>query len=420
MPVILEPLPALSRACAPDYLPAVQTLSIFAIAGPGLDRVVADELASLGIPAGPHHGGAAWEGSIEDVARANLHLRTASRIIVRAGEFRARTFHELERRARRIDWDRFVASRDEVRLRVTCRKSALYHEGAVAERILDAIEERTGRRGATHATDEEEGDDATGQLFVVRIVRDVCTISADSSGGLLHRRGYREAVAKAPLRETIAAAMLRACGWTPDQPLLDPLCGSGTIAIEAALIARNIAPGLARRRRTPRAFRFLDWPSLHGLAWDDIIAQATTRIRPHCPAPILASDRNAGAIRAATANADRAGVEADVEFAVRPLSSVVPPRRAASTSGRASASVDGGNDRRSAGTAGWIVTNPPYGERIGNRADARRITHELHARLQSDFDGWSLAALIPGHEAADSPFATRNGGIPVHLEVHRI
>jgi putative N6-adenine-specific DNA methylase len=368
-------------------------LPIFAVAAPGLEPVVAGELESLGMRATAERGGAAWTGAIDDVARANLELRTASRVLVRALEFRARTFHELERGARRVEWERFVASNETIRLRVTCRKSALYHEGAVAERVLDAVEERTGRRGVTGAGDDEEGDNAAGPLFVVRMFRDICTISADSSGELLHRRGYREALAGAPLRETIAAAMLRASGWTPDLPLIDPLCGSGTIAIEAALVARGIAPGLARADRTPRAFRFLEWPSTDSRGWNDIVDQATTRIRARCPAPVLASDRNAGAIRAATANAERAGVSADIDFATRPLSAVGPPAN-----------------------AGWIITNPPYGERVGNRADARRILHELDGRLAGDFTGWSLAALVPG-TSAEALFKTNNGGIPVSLRV---
>jgi 23S rRNA G2445 N2-methylase RlmL len=187
--------------------------------------------------------------------------------------------------------------------------------------------------------------------------------------------------------------MLRASGWTPDLPLLDPLCGSGTIAIEAALVARGIAPGLARADRTPRAFRFLEWPSTDSRGWNDIVDQATTRIRARCPAPVLASDRNAGAIRAATANAERAGVSADIDFATRPLSAVGPPAN-----------------------AGWIITNPPYGERVGNRADARRILHELDERLAGDFNGWSLAALVAG-TPADALFKTNNGGIAVSLRL---
>jgi putative N6-adenine-specific DNA methylase len=371
----------------------VDTLPIFAVAAPGLEPVVTAELETLGLRASAERGGTAWTGAIDDVARANLELRTASRVLVRALEFGARTFHELERGARRVEWDRFVASNETIRLRVTCRKSALYHEGAVAERVLDAVEERTGRRGVTGAGDDEEGDNAAGPLFVVRMFRDICTISADSSGELLHRRGYREALAGAPLRETIAAAMLRASGWTPDLPLIDPLCGSGTIAIEAALVARGIAPGLARADRTPRAFRFLEWPSTDSRGWNDIVDQATTRIRARCPAPVLASDRNAGAIRAATANAERAGVSADIDFATRPLSAIDPPAN-----------------------AGWIITNPPYGERVGNRADARRILHELDGRLAGDFNGWSLAALVAG-TPADALFKTNNGGIAVSLRL---
>lgn len=398
------------------------TASIFAVAAPGLESVVAAELNALGLPAAAESGGASWQGSLADVARANLELRTASRVLVRAGEFRARTFHELERRARRIDWARFVSSGEAVQLRITCRKSALYHEGAVAERILDALEERTGRRGVTRSHDDDDHDHAPGQLFIVRLFRDLCTVSADSSGDLLHRRGYREALAKAPLRENLAAAMLLACGWSADAPLLDPLCGSGTIPIEAALIARDIAPGIARADRSARPFRFLDWPAADAGAWNTAIERARSRIRPACPAPVFASDRNAGAIRAAGTNAERAGVAGDINFDTRTLSTVLPP----------------------AGT-GWIVTNPPYGERIGSRADADRLLRDLEQRLTGDFAGWNLAALTPAHvptgrrprragatasrqttdpvPAAEVTadrrvaFETRNGGIPVRLRL---
>jgi putative N6-adenine-specific DNA methylase len=375
----------------------VQPLSIFAVAAPGLEAAVVTELGTLGIHAEAETGGASWDGPADDVARANLELRTASRILVRVAEFRSRTFHELERKARRVDWQRFLAEGESARLRVTCRKSALYHEGAVAERIADSITERTGCRAVAGTRDDEADAVDPGQLFVIRMFRDVCTISADTSGDLLHRRGYREAVAKAPLRETIAAAMLLSSGWTRDLPLLDPLCGSGTIAIEAALIARCIAPGIALVDREPRAFRFLDWPSRPDVDWDARVARARDVVQPAAPAPILASDRNPGAIRAAIANAQRAGVAGDIEFATRPLSAVTPPA-----------------------PAGWIVTNPPYGHRIGNRRGARQVSKEI-ARLRSDgFSGWNVATLEPGaiRDGSDATaFETRNGGIAVALRV---
>ncbi len=179
-------------------------------------------------------------------------------------------------------------------------------------------------------------------------------------------------------------------------PLLDPLCGSGTIPIEAALIARDIAPGLAVAGRSPRTFRFLDWPDAGTSGWDELVEQATSRIRSRATAPIVASDRNAGAIRAAVDNARRAGVSDDIEFATRPLSAVRPPA-----------------------AAGWIITNPPWGRRIGSRAESHAVLRDLERRMDTDFVGWSLAALAPGPAAgrARSALVTRHGGIPVRLRV---
>ncbi|HKP74588.1 MAG TPA: hypothetical protein VJT67_03550, partial [Longimicrobiaceae bacterium] len=245
-------------------------LSLFAITAPGLEAVCTAELRALGIAVAPEPGGVAWEGSLADLHRANLWLRTASRVVVRAAAFRARTFIELERHARKVPWERWVAPGRAVRLRVTSRKSRLYHEGAIAQRLLGFIEEHVGGLGATSAAKgpEDEGDDGgDAQLFVVRVVRDAFTVSADSSGALLHLRGYRQAVAKAPLRETLAAAMLLGARWQGDAPVVDPMCGSGTLPIEAALIARRIAPGLATADRAPRAFSFTAWPGHDAGAW---------------------------------------------------------------------------------------------------------------------------------------------------------
>ncbi|HEX8244542.1 MAG TPA: hypothetical protein VF541_13640, partial [Longimicrobium sp.] len=245
-------------------------LPIFAITAPGVEAVCAAELRALGIGAAAEPGGVAWEGTAEELYRANLWLRTASRVVVRAATFRARTFIELERHARRVPWERWVAKGRPVRLRVTSKKSKLYHEGAIAERLLGFIEDRVGGIGARHAEkgpEDEGAETPDAQLFIVRVLRDEVTVSADASGALLHLRGYRQALAKAPLRETLAAAMLLGAGWRGDSPLVDPMCGSGTIPIEGALIARNVAPGLARARREPRAFAFTAWPEFNAAAW---------------------------------------------------------------------------------------------------------------------------------------------------------
>jgi putative N6-adenine-specific DNA methylase len=334
----------------------------------------------------------AWTGNTDSLIRANLHTRTATRVLVRFAEFNARTFFELERHARRLPWSRFLAPHRDVALRVTCHKSRLYHQGAVAQRFLEAIEHTTGSRGKVAAADDAHG---TAQLFVVRFVRDHCTVSIDASGDPLYRRGYRQALAKAPLRETLAAAMILASRWDLRSPLVDPLCGSGTIAIEAALLARKIPPGLARASREPRDFAFLHWPGFDHSAWRTALDNAHAHILPASPASILAADRNAGAIRAARANADRASVLHDIDFAVRSLDALQPPVPA------------------------WIITNPPYGRRAGQPDEIRGVLQRL--RHLAATPALTVAALLPEDwpplAAATPAFHTRNGGLPVRLDI---
>jgi putative N6-adenine-specific DNA methylase len=197
-------------------------------------------------------GGVSFSGNHEKLYRVNLCSRVASRVIVRVARFHADSFHELERRAKRIAWEDYLTPGALVRFRVTCRKSRLYHSDAVAERFVEAA---TGKvRGISAArskasadeAEDTEGNEEPAQLFIVRITHDDCVVSIDSSGELLHRRGYRLATGKAPVRETLAAAMLMASGWDRVSPLMDPMCGSGTIPIEAAMMARGIPAGLNR------------------------------------------------------------------------------------------------------------------------------------------------------------------------------
>ncbi|HVZ49830.1 MAG TPA: THUMP domain-containing protein, partial [Gemmatimonadaceae bacterium] len=243
----------------------------FAIVAPGFEATAADEMRALGlegIVAGA--GGVAFRADDAALVRANLHLRTVSRVLVRVATFTAKSFPELERRAKAVPWASYLPPGSRVALRVTCRKSRLYHSDAVAERLSRSIASavpgaQTGRVGAADldAASDAAFDTASAtpaHLFVVRFERDECTISADSSGELLHRRGYRLATAKAPIRETIAAGVLLALGYDGTAPVIDPMCGSGTFAIEAALIARNIAPGIQR------AFACESWPGFSAAA----------------------------------------------------------------------------------------------------------------------------------------------------------
>ncbi|MDE3171797.1 MAG: class I SAM-dependent RNA methyltransferase [Gemmatimonadota bacterium] len=366
---------------------------------------MAGELGALGETPTIEEGGVAWAGDAASLCRANLWLRTASRVVVRAAHFRARTFYELERHARRIPWERFVAPGSEVRFRVTCRKSRLYHSDAVAQRLAAAIEHRLQAASAysTRESDDEADEAGAGreQLFIVRIAHDECTVSADSSGALLHMRGYRQAVAKAPLRETLAAALLAAAGWRGETPLVDPFCGSGTIAIEAARLARRMAPGLDRQ------FACVEWPEFPRAVFGRLLADARAQVLTRCPVPIRGSDRDAGAIDAARGNAARAGVSDDVEFAVRAVSAIEPP----------------------AGGAGLVATNPPYGVRVGGgeRHEIRNLYAQLGNVLRRRCPGWRLAFYSPDAGLTrqvgfpmQTVLRTRNGGIPVQVEVGEI
>lgn len=368
-------------------------LDAFAIAAPGLEPWLTRELRELGLAVTDTEGGAAFSGSIAAVYQANLHSRLASRVLVRIAEFHARALGELARRASAVAWETWLPPGAPVLIRASARKSRLYHTGAIVERVAEGITKRVSAEPRRRRGDfeEEEADEAGALTLLVRLSDDRCTISIDSSGALLHRRGYRQAVAKAPLRETLAAAMLMASEWRPADGLADPFCGSGTIAIEAALFARDIAPGIGR------SFAFERWPAHDPALWNATCDEARARVKPAAPGPILASDRDAGAVAAARENAARAGVDADVAIAQAPLAAAPlgPP-------------------------GAWIVTNPPYGVRVGEAAPLRdlyaalgKVTRDngrrlvvLSANAQLDMQ------LGPGLRTI---LATRNGGIPVRV-----
>ena len=369
-------------------------LSAFAVTAPGIESICAAELRALGIQGKTEDGGVSWTGDLESVARANLWLRTASRVLVRVAEFKAKAFFELELHAKRIPWEQFARKGTLVGFRVTCRKSKLYHSDAVAERLAQSVKRRVPGIEMSSDADSDESPSTSGtQLFVVRLFRDVCTVSADSSGALLHFRGYRRALAKAPLRETLAAAMLLAADWRGETALADPMCGSGTIPIEAALIARRIAPGRAR------SFAFQAWPSGKAAMWPKLLEHARSGELPHSAVAIFGADRDAGAIDAARANAERAGVSADVTFVQQPISAL-----------------------RLEAPASAVITNPPYGVRVGETPDLKNLYAQIGNVLRKQPNEWSFGMLSadPNLErqtglTLEERFRTKNGGIPVRF-----
>jgi putative N6-adenine-specific DNA methylase len=277
-------------------------------------------------------------------------------------------------------------------LRVTCRKSRLYHSDAVAREVVKAISSRLGRltTKVPVVSPLVKFDSASPppQLVVVRLAQDLCTLSLDTSGELLHRRGYRLETAKAPLRETLAAGLLLAAGWDAVSPLLDPFCGSGTIAIEAAMLARRIAPGKNRR------FAFMDWPGYDPNLWNEVLSRAV-QSEISSPAIIQASDRDAGAIRIAQANAGRANLLECIQFSCQAFSAIQPPPG-----------------------PGWVVTNPPYGVRVSPAHDLRNLYTHLGDVLRTLCPGWRTGILcssdfLAGHTRLpfDRSIPLVNGGI---------
>ena len=381
-------------------------MQMFAVSAPGLEIIVASELHQLGhCDAKPVVGGVNFSGDLAQLYDANLNLRTASRIVVRMDEFHASTFHELERRAKRIRWDEYLSPGSRAQFRVTCKKSKLYHSDAVAQRFSEAVAKQVKGVvvGASTKESADEGDAETddsppAQLFTVRLTHDNCVVSVDSSGALLHRRGYRQAIGKAPLRETLAAAMVIGSSWDGRSPFIDPMCGSGVIAIEAALIARRIPPGIGR------AFAFQEWPNHDSALWESVREKAQKRKEIGAIGSILASDRDDGVVKSAESNAARAGVLEDIQIETKPISAISPRE-----------------------TPGWLVTNPPYGVRVGDRGALRNLYAQLGNVAREKAKGHTLA-LLSSDSMLESQlrleleevFRTRNGGIPVRLLKGRV
>lgn len=359
---------------------------IFVVTAPGLEPQVTRELTDLGFagPIRPETGGVVIQGGWPEVWRANLELRSATRVLIRIAAFRAPHLAQLDKRAHKVPWDQVFHKGQRVRVDVVCRASRIYHKGAAAQRIMTAITDAIGAPAET--------DETAAFTVKVRIDNDLCTISLDTTGEPLHRRGHKEAVGKAPLRETLAAAFLRDCGFDGREAVVDPMCGSGTLIIEAAEIAAGLQPGRSR------AFAF------EQLASSD--AQAIAALRRSASAQdttvrFYGYDRDDGAIRASTANAARAGVEGVTAFARQAVSDLTPPD----------------------GPPGLVIVNPPYGARIGNRKLLFALYGALGKTLKQQFPGWRVGVITSDDglaKATDLPFLPVGpqvdlGGLKVRL-----
>ena len=366
----------------------------FAVTAPGLEPFTQQEAIELDLlpapdsstdtPADIEPGGVTFKGELEALYRANLHLRTANRVLARLGNFfYAKTYKDLQEKASRLPWERFIHPGQPVALRITYHQSQLNHARPISDAVNYAIANRLGEPS-------QASESGSAQLVVVRVANDQVTISVDSSGTLLHKRGYRQAIAKAPLRETLAAAIILASSWDRKSPLLDPFCGSGTIPIEAAMMALGIPPGINRR------FAFMDWPNFDEKLWEMIRSQPST---VYGQPSIAGTDRDAGAVRMAKSNAKRAGVAEYIRFENHAVSDIHPPKE-----------------------KGWVVTNPPYGERVSAGKDLRNLYAQFGNVLRQQCSGWQVAVLssdpmLLGQMKlkSDTSLSMVNGGIRVKL-----
>jgi putative N6-adenine-specific DNA methylase len=366
---------------------------IFLAVPPGLEAALAAEAAALGFPAPVTvPGGVTFQGGWPDVWRANLSLRGATRVLARIGSFRVLHLAQLDKRARKFDWAAVLRPDVPVRVEVVCKASKIYHAGAAKQRIESALRDMLGVEVLSGPA-VEDAPDATAEVRLkARIEDDLCTFSIDTTGESLHKRGHKQAMAKAPLRETLAALFLRQCGYDGSEPLVDPMCGSGTFVIEAAEMALGLMPGRAR------SYAFETLSTFDAAVWNGLKKNGPSR---DTALRFYGSDRDAGAIRAATANASRAGVDGITQFHCHAISDLPRPE----------------------GQPGLVMVNPPYGARIGDRKLLFALYGALGKTLADRFRGWRVGLVTSDPALAKAtalPFLppappVSNGGLKVTL-----
>ena len=334
----------------------------------GLEAVMKREILDLGYEITcVEDGKVTFEGDAEAIAYANVFLRTTERILLKVGQFRAETFDELFEKTRALPWERYIPKNGKFWVtKANSVKSKLFSPSDIQSIMKKAMVERL--KTVYHTQWFEE----TGSSFPIRvsILKDVVTVGLDTSGVSLHKRGYRKLTAKAPITETLAAALLMLTPWKKDRILVDPFCGSGTFPIEAAMMAAQIAPGMNR------SFLAEEWqhlvPRKH---WYDVMEDAAERVDRTVETDIQGFDIDGDVIRSARENAKLAQVDHLIHFQQRPVSELSHPKK-----------------------YGFLVTNPPYGERLEDKAALPELYRVLGERFRA-LDSWSMY-LITSYEDA--------------------
>ena len=327
-------------------------LELIATATFGLEAVVKREIQDLGYEIiRSEDAKITYIGNEEAIAKSNLWLRCADRVLLKMGEFRAETFTELFEQTKALPWEEWIPMDGKFVVNGTSVKSKLFSISDCQKIIKKAIVEKLKETYPVERFAE------TGPLYSIKmtLLKDVATITIDTSGAGLHKRGYRAADVAAPIKETLAAAMIKLSFWNPDRVLIDPFCGSGTIPIEAAMIGKNIAPGLSRK------FVSETWPQIEPEVWKKARAEAFKAIRSDVELKIYGSDIDGKAVSASRVNAVQAGLSDDIVFRRQPFDK-----------------LDIQDDYS------IIITNPPYGERIGEKKDIEQIYRDLNYKMSKN------------------------------------
>lgn len=364
----------------------------FATVARGLEALAAQELEQLGATGiEPGFCGVAFTGDLALLYRVNLWARLPFRILMKLHEFPCQNAEELYQGVQSIDWSLYLTPDMTLAVNATGKTKQLNHTHFTALQVKNAIVDQQQDRFGNRSNVELQSPDLQ---INVHLDLDRCTVSLDSSGESLHRRGYRPAVGSAPLKESLAAALIQLSGWQPEQVFYDPLCGSGTLPLEASLKALNIAPGLFRER-----FGFETWLDADLTLLENLIQAAEASQREQLPAPIWGSDRDPAVIEQAIVNATHCGVSNHIYFATLDLSEVAAPT-----------------------DHGVVFCNPPYGERLGRDSDLSAFYKNLGDVLKHQFKGWTAFVLSGNKELARSiglrsaqRFAVYNGALPCQL-----
>jgi putative N6-adenine-specific DNA methylase len=364
----------------------------FATVARGLEALAAQELEELGASSvKPGFCGVVFEGDRPLLYRVNLWARLPFRILVKLHEFPCGDADDLYRGIQTIDWAQYLTPDHTLAVTATGKHEKLNHTHFTALQVKNAIVDQQQATLGDRSNVETQDPDLR---INVHVDRDHCTVSLDSSGDSLHRRGYRPAVGAAPLKESLAAALILLSGWQPDQMFYDPLCGSGTLPLEASLKALNIAPGLYRER-----FGFETWLDFDAALLQHLIQEAEDSQRDRLPAPIWGSDRDEAVIQQAIANAQRCGVANHIWFSQMELTEVVAPA-----------------------DSGILFCNPPYGERLGRDSDLAAFYTLLGDVLKQRFKGWTAFVLSGNKELSQAiglkssqRTAVYNGTLPCQL-----